>query len=119
MAYYNQSTKWPVSLCNDHYCEAHSHFSQQMLGKGSGKTVYYGRYCRQQTNRNTNQKCVVKFYNEKYVFDQDFWSREIQGHERALDLAMEWNKHSFSELYIDVLIPQQQQYVKGSGSHER
>eukprot|EP01083_Nonionella_stella_P080807 222178_1 len=24
MAYYNQSTKWPVGLCNDHYCEAHS-----------------------------------------------------------------------------------------------
>eukprot|EP01083_Nonionella_stella_P045070 121162_1 len=121
MAYYNryQSTKWPVSLCNDRSCGIGAHGSEEVLGKGSGKTVYYGRYCRLRSNRQTGQKCVIKFYNEKYVFDEDFWSREIHAHERALELATEWNKHSFSDLHIDVLVPQQSQLVKASDSHSR
>eukprot|EP01084_Bolivina_argentea_P044237 81433_1 len=111
------SITWPVSLCHDKDCEWHSHFSQQPLGKGIGKTVYYGRYC-QGSKWQNNRKCVVKFYNHNYVFEQDFWSREIQAHEKANELAYQWSK-SKRKTNIKVLVPEQIQSVIKNGTHER
>merc|ERR1719464_119934 len=55
-----------------------------------------------------NQKCVVKYYNDKFVFEQDFWSREIDAHKKANQLASVWNKTQFCNKPITVLVPEQQ-----------
>lgn len=121
MAY--SSTNWPVGLCHDPGCHVSTHFSDRSIGRGSGKTAYYGRYCRRSfADKNVNQKAVVKFYNERFVFDEDFWSREIQAHKKANDFAKFWNGNGGHrgphEDSIRVLIPRIE-WVGGLNCHHK
>ena len=111
MAYYKQQEDWPQPCCYDKGCSYDGHVSDEILGKGAGKTAYYSRHCDTDGGRKRNQKSVTKFYNEKYVFDEDFWSREVQGHKKANDLALAWNKSEFCHRKIRVLLPVQNKLV--------
>ena len=107
-----QQDKWP-KICTKISCDALAHLHGDVLGKGTGKTAYYARYCNG-SDETRNDRAVVKFYNDGFVFEDDFWSREIEAHKKASKLAMAWNECELANATISVIIPQQGQLEEGA-----
>ena len=68
--------------------------------------IYLGRYCTG-SDKLKGKKCVVKYYNDDYVLDCNFWSREIDAHKKAYYLTCKWNNLGISKYQYRMLIPKQ------------
>ena len=96
-------------FCTMQNCTHSSHWTGHVIGKGVAKTVYPARYCR---GPKKNKKAVVKFYNDGFIFEEDFWSREIEAHKKAKEFANIWNESKLSKAKIIILVPEQEQYCE-------
>lgn len=103
------SLEWPNS-CTRKNCQW-THWTKSIIGEGAGKTVYCGLKC-----RTKHKKLAIKFYKDKYIFEEDYWSREIEAHKKAKELAIAWNETKYSKSKIKVLVPKQEKvhYIRES-----
>ena len=107
MSLNNKQIIWP-GLCQNEECDVCNHFCEETeIGRGVAKVTYPARYCLRRFDKPRNSKSVVKFFIDKYIFEQDFWSREIEAHKKAKQLAIVWNESEIAKAKINVLVPKQ------------